>query len=368
MQELQEAIAGYQQTHVHLIATAGQGLQAAGIGNDLGFFYFVVKLVDTFNWPLTTAIEVFLGGLITLGFIAGFIGVTRLWRQSRYYWWSVFGIAAMSVISYMVGDVYAVASAVTIGTLPYILLLLRKPVPTIKWFAGFLIIGLICGLSNSIRSYSGTTIALFGILGLGVSPIFIWTNKVKAAILICIGVALPTFFFNHLVTVRNEYLVKNQPDYIQTITAHPFWHTAYIGFGFLSNEQGITYLDQTGIDTVMSIDPTATYLTPRYEEILRGETLSLIRHQPLFALETLVAKLGLLVLLYLPFFANIGLWRAFQKRIGGRMYYPYYLTMTFAAFAGILAIPDLRYLLGFAAVALFYGFTVLNEPFNARKS
>ena len=359
LQDLTASLAGYSQTHLHFVATTAHGLGAGAVGNDLGGFFAIISLAAHFGWSVQTAASVFLTSIVLIGFVASLIGVTRLWRGSRYYWWSVAGITLLTLISYKVGDVYVASSAAVLGITPYILLMLRKTRITPGKLWGFFFCGLLCGIANSIRADAGTTIILFAILGVLVTA-FSWKGRTFLVLALLVGAILPSLYFNQLVRDRDAYLTSTQPDYVQTITAHPLWHTAYIGFGYLHNDQGLAYLDEVGMAKVASIDPTVAYLSPRYEDILRQQTLTLIRTQPLFAIQTIFSKLGILLLLYLPFFGNYGLWQAFRKRLGGKVYYPFYGAMAFAALAGIIAIPDLRYVLGFAALALFYGLTILN--------
>lgn len=365
MQEFQEALTGYQQTHVNLIATGPHGLQPAGLGNDLGPFYFIIKLADIFHLPIASAINLFLVSIIVIGLIAGLIGITLLWRQNRYYWWSVASLLIMALISYKIGDIYSASAAVVMGIVPYVLLMLRHRIITTKNLIGFLLVGLACGLANSIRLQSGSTMAIFALLALIFSSAFKRIDQVKLGLILLVGMIIPGLYFNHLVTARTAYLRDHVPGYTETITAHPLWHTTYIGFGYLNNDLGIKYQDEVGINKVASVDPTVVFLSPAYENILHTATVEVIKGNPLFTILTIFSKLGVIFLLYLPFFANWGLWQAFKKRRGGSAYLPFYLTLAFAALPGIIAIPELRYLTGFAALAVLYGLAVLNEANHA---
>ncbi len=360
IEKLQQDLLGYQQTHAQLVALIDHKLQAAGIGNDLGTFYFVIKLSTLFHWSVTTAFEVFLTGIILIGMIAGVIGITLLWKKSKFYWWSITAIVILSLVSYKVGDVYAAASSVVIGLVPFIILLCRKTISSPKYLFAFFSIGMLCGIANSIRAQSGTAVLCFALFLLIFSA-FSLTNKVKIFLLLFVGSIIPGLWLGHLIQKRDDYITTNQPGYTKSIVDHPFWHTAYIGFGYLNNDFGIKYLDQVGMDTVVAINPKVAFLSPQYESILRTQTLNLVRSQPLFAIMTIFSKLGVILLLYLPFFANLGLWKAWKNRLGGKEFYPFYAALVFAALTGIIAIPDLRYVLGFAAFALLYGLAVLNH-------
>ena len=61
---------------------------------------------------------------------------------------------------------------------------------------------------------------------------------------------------------------------------HPFWHPMYLGLGFLPNPWGIAWNDTIAADAVARVDPTAAYLSPRYESILRHLYFQIVWHDP----------------------------------------------------------------------------------------
>ena len=76
-----------------------------------------------------------------------------------------------------------------------------------------------------------------------------------------------------------------------TGTGHPFWHTTYIGLGYLPNDWDIRYYDAIAYRDVLREDPKARFLGPAYGRILRDRYFKLVSSQPLFALKDYGAKL-----------------------------------------------------------------------------
>jgi hypothetical protein len=100
---------------------------------------------------------------------------------------------------------------------------------------------------------------------------------------------------------------------------HPFWHSAYIGLGYLPNRYGIVYNDTSGIREVERERPGTRYVSPEYERTLRHRYVELLRHDPGFVLRNLWVKLRViaadtadrywLALLALPLALLFGRWR-----------------------------------------------------------
>lgn len=132
-------------------------------------------------------------------------------------------------------------------------------------------------------------------------------------------------------------------------SGHPFWHTAYIGLGVVSNRYGIRYDDSVAAAYVRSVDPTAPFVSPRYEAILRRRVLHLIRSDPGFVLRAETRKLedvvddGLnqvpLLFVLLPLALVLGLGR------GRRLRYALATIPVLLVALGppLLAVPSLSY-------------------------
>ena len=75
-------------------------------------------------------------------------------------------------------------------------------------------------------------------------------------------------------------------------SGHPFWHSAYIGLGYLPNRWGIIWKDQSAEAAVHRVDPKAPYLSARYSSILEHRYFHILRSDPGFVLRTYATKAG----------------------------------------------------------------------------
>jgi hypothetical protein len=78
-------------------------------------------------------------------------------------------------------------------------------------------------------------------------------------------------------------------------TAHPFWHSAYIGLGYLPNDEGIRYRDDIALAHAREETPGVQYLSSEYDHTLRTLTLRFVRDEPLFVAGTVAQKLIVVV-------------------------------------------------------------------------
>jgi hypothetical protein len=93
---------------------------------------------------------------------------------------------------------------------------------------------------------------------------------------------------------------------------HPFWHTVYIGLGYLSNDYGLAYKDIIAAKKVHELAPDALLLLiPEYETALKTAVIDLLRKDPVFVVGTLLAKFGA-VLIYFLLAANLGMLAAIR--------------------------------------------------------
>jgi hypothetical protein len=61
--------------------------------------------------------------------------------------------------------------------------------------------------------------------------------------MVLVGFVLPLLYMQHVMDTRDAFLKAHQPNYHPVLRQHPFWHTVYIGLGYLSNDYGLAYKD-----------------------------------------------------------------------------------------------------------------------------
>lgn len=278
-------------------------------------------------------------------------------------WPRRFGLAMLSVVGLLaerIGDIYIVAPSVTIALVPLFMCLAERQAgrPALKILAACS--GVLLGTANILRSHSGTSVALFMVV---IVLFHLQLDLKKKLALILLGttaMATPFLYMKTLLDRRDAFLKDQNPATIEVGRWHPFWHSVYIGFGFLENNYGIRYNDRVAAEKVRSITPEARYLSKEYEQILRKEVLRLVWAHPFFTIRTLAAKMGVMWL-YLIVFANLGLWAAFHRPKPRPVEGAFWVALGFGSLVGLLTVPHPQYVLGFIAFAALYGAVSLNE-------
>ncbi|MBE0447664.1 MAG: hypothetical protein IBX64_06135 [Actinobacteria bacterium] len=359
-QMLQEALAGYEKTGVPLVAYDGKSLQPAGFGDDIGIYYVIPKIVHAFGLSIDQAITAFYIGIILVSLALGLIGsflLFKTWSGRLVALISLFGVA---LYSFRVGDVYLAFTYITIAIVPLSLYFAHSKKLSTSFVIFFLLAGIGIGIAHYVRSHTGTAVLIFMLSLVTFYLRFPWRKRLVLIISLIFGILAVMLYFNILLDQREAYLVKNQPNYKQTIGKHPFWHSIYIGFGYLNNDYGLKYKDEIAIRKVRSISPSAIYFSEEYEAILKNEVINLIKGNPRFVLDTVFAKLGVIIYFLLKF-ANIGLLAAILYPKGWSIEVAFWNALGFNSLFGILVTPNPAYLLGFIAFATIYGIVSINH-------
>jgi len=360
-QMLHEALSGYQKTGIPLIAYDGNALKPAGVGDDIGIYYFIPKIAHTFGISIDQSINVFFISVILVSFSLGLIGSFLYIKRPLIKWLGIVEIMLLAYGSYFfVGGIYIILSSITIAIIPLFLYLTKRRKLGLPLIIFLLLAGLAIGVAHYLRSHAGTGVLIFMTIILLFYLQISWKQKIVLIMLVVISVLTPMIYFDKLLNRRGAYLTNYNPGYERVPRRHVLWHSIYIGFGFLNNEYGIKYQDEVAIEKVRSISPKALYLSEEYETILRKEIFKLIKNHPLFAAQTVFAKFGAIIL-YLFIFSNVGLIAVILHRKSWQLETAFWSAMVCNSLFGIFTIPDYRYLMGLIAFATLYGIFSINE-------
>ncbi|MBE0447663.1 MAG: hypothetical protein IBX64_06130 [Actinobacteria bacterium] len=359
-QMLQEALAGYEKTGMPLVAYDGKTLMPAGYGDDVGVYYSVPKIAHTFGLTIDQTIAIFYTGVILVSLILGLIGSYLLFKTWVGRLVALVGLSGLILFSLEVGDIYPISTYITIAIVPLFLYFAQSKKLSVSFVIFFLLAGISIGAAHYIRSHAGTAVLIFMLSMVMFYLRFPWRKKLVLAIPLVAGILVMALYFNVLLNQREAYLVNNQPACNQAVGRHPFWHSVYIGFGYLNNDYGIGYKDEVAIEKVRSISPSAPYLSEEYEAILKDEVINLIKGNPRFVLDTVFAKIGV-IFFFLLIFANFGLLAAILYPKGWSIEVAFWNALGFNSLFGILVTPNPAYLLGFIAFATIYGIVSINH-------
>jgi len=350
---LELAVSGEARTHRPLIAFDQGRLLPAGCGDPPGIFYVIPKLVTVFDVSLSRGFVAFLVLWVSACGLFGIAGFFTLFGNTTTSYIAALVEVFLAWRAFRAGDLYFVAPCVVIALVPWALLLWER-CTSARWLSLFaLFAGMLLGFANFLRDEAGSGMLLFLVVLAGLNRRLQRRARLLGIAATLVGVALPAFFAHHLLDQRDVYLSRLQPDYVPAVRHHLFWHTAYIGFGFLRNDFVPAYKDEVAADQVRTVDPSVTYLSSKYDSYLRLAVLKLVRRHPSFVMATVFAKLGMLVL-YLLISANIGLVAALLMRKPWPVELAFCTAMVVSALPGIIAVPTVPYLLGFCSFGAIF--------------
>lgn len=268
--------------------TAPGQLLPAGGGDDQGLYLIVPWLAHVLGWQdpvnllrwialvalgIAIALYPWMIRRLTCSVLAGLLSPFAL----------LIGLWLMPL-----GDIYWVATWVTLLLVPLLLLLDRR------WprhgFAALLALLVVASVASSIRAQAGLPVLI------GAALILLrrqWPGWWRGGAIVLCVVAYLSFSTIAMAGARavRESQLDGRTLVGQTGGSHPFWHTAYLGLGYLPNRWDIHYFDDIAYRDVLRVDPKAEYLGPAYGRILRERYFSLLRDDPLYGAKVYGAKL-----------------------------------------------------------------------------
>ncbi len=360
--ELQAAFDSYAQGLPPLVAAtqtdSGTVYRALGTTDDAGLYYMLPKLAHLFHLALPEAWAVWFFAILILSFGVGIYGTMHLLKTVPAKILYFIELSFLGALIIKRGDIYQIAPCLALAAVPLLLQNLcseREDRALWRDAAALGTAGFIFGLAHLVRSHSATGLMLFVIiLLLFGTAIRAWHKRLLLVATVLIGFMLPLLYMNRVADMRDAFLKAHQPNYHQVLRQHPFWHTVYIGFGYLSNDYGLAYKDIVATKKAHELAPDAPYCSPEYETALKTAVIDLLRQDPVFVVGTLLAKFGA-VLVYFLFAANFGLLAAIRYPKPWAVEVAFAAGLAFNALFGLLAVPRLSYLEGFIAFAMLYG-------------
>jgi len=152
---------------------------------------------------------------------------------------------------------------------------------------------ILASFATSIRSHAGLPVAVAALLVM-VWLRTTWRHRALIGVLIVIGyLSIASFGLAGLRLYRDAWAGRELAAGLPT--AHPFWHPAYLGLGYLPNPYGIEFNDPVAAAAVERDDPGAPYLSERYESSLRRQYFAIVLNDPAFAAQTYGGKLSTLI-------------------------------------------------------------------------
>jgi len=358
--ELQAAFDSYAQGLPPLVAATqtDSGTVYRAISDDAGLYYLLPKLAHLFHLAPSEAWAVWFFAILILSFGVGIYGTMHLLKTlpAKILYFIELSFLGALIIKY--GDIYQIAPCLALAAVPLLLQnLCSERGDRALWRDATALgtAGFIFGLAHLVRSHSATGLMLFVIiLLLFGTAVRAWHKRLLLVAIVLIGFMLPLLYMNHVADMRDAFLKAHQPNYHPVLRQHPFWHTVYIGLGYLSNDYGLAYKDIVAAKKAHELAPDTPWYIPQYDAALKTAVIDLLRKDPVFVVGTLLAKFGA-VLVYFLFAANFGLLAAIRYPKPWAVEVAFVAGLAFNALFGLVAVPYPTYLEGFIAFAMLYG-------------
>ncbi len=351
---------GYQKSGMPMVGIYEAEFTPAEYADDAGIYLVIPWISRHTGLSLRRSIDVFLLGMILAAALSGIAGFVALGRHALTVAVTVIGIVLLSIVCVVAGDIYILLAAVPIAFVPWVLRLARPGAgPRAMWVV-LPLLGLVAGAADLIRSHAGTATVIFTVLllvlGAGERR---WKCMAGIAVLL-VMMAIPSWYFQRVIHRRDQFLRAHVVGFTPGQTTHPFWHSVYIGFGYLNNDLVPKYSDTVAAEKVESIAPGTVFVSPQYEAILRHQVWILAREHPMLVLDTLFAKLGVIAAMILAY-ANFGLWAAWRRPKYFVVEVAFWAAIAFDSLFGLLVMPRASYLLGMIAFAALYGMASIHH-------
>jgi hypothetical protein len=348
-----DAVQGYQSTGMPLVASQNGHLYPAGFSDDMGIYYFIPKLIAGFGFSIDQAIDIFFTTIALLMYACAVAGLFRFFMQWNQRLVGLVVLSVLSIYAFKFGDVYIVSFFFTVATVPWILISIRYAAHSVSPFYIFPIVSFFVPIANIIRTHSGSGVALFMVVVLIAGTIKL-RSKIIIFLFMFMAVLGPMLFFHHLIQQRNTYVKQHDPDVQTTQGTHPFWHSVYIGLGFIDNPYVEKYQDEVAAAKVKEVNPKAGYLSEEYSHILKQEILKIILKHPRVVIYNLAVKAGIIIFIFLIPLINISPIAAFFWKKPPGIEIAFWASLSFSMLFGLLVVPEPQYLLGFIAFAGLY--------------
>jgi hypothetical protein len=216
--------------------------------------------------------------------------------------YELFGSVAVAVVAPVLpgafliagnSDIYWIAAWCALACLPVLMLLASR-----RWsgrsVAACAGVAIVASFANSIRSEAGLGVAIAA-AALALVRERRWRRRLAVVALVAAAYfTIRPVLIKGVETYRDHAIasyIHAHPGWSSVSgSGHPFWHSAYIGLGYLPNRWGIVWKDASAAAAVRRVDPNAPYLSARYSSILEHRYFHILRADPGFVLRTYAAK------------------------------------------------------------------------------
>jgi hypothetical protein len=255
----------------------------------------------------------------------------------------------LGLVEMRIADNYSFQSSPLIAGIPWVVYFAttRRPFALNVCAA---LLAFSCSWASLART--GTTLICLAFL----IPLFVfWSRgpKIFLSLSLIFLSCVPCLVFRQHLRADRDAILAQFGGAKTSIDSHVVWHPIYLGFSFVPNSEVPEFNDAVAMHKVQSLDPSAAYLSPAYERVLRHEVFRIVTREPFLAIGNVLAKLGVVTLLaaFLLFPA-----RRFLFAESERLWLDiaFVSAMGVSAMNGVLVVPKIPYLLTFCCLTNLY--------------
>ncbi len=371
---IQECYKGLELSHQHLLSYRNEVpnyYPVENLGDDMGIYYFVPLIMHLFHSDTYLAYLYLFCTIVFISYCLSVIGISLLFENTYIKLFAYFYMAVFAFASLFILDNYIFAYFIT-SLIPLLYWLWKKhsegDIKTIYLILALLATGLLAGIANQFRLYSG-----MGVILIVIAFIALQKNTSILRKLIFIGVLLSTLplckmYFNHEISQRDKWIEANGNCLPSSkMSGHITWHNIYLGLGIVDNKYGILWRDTVAFNKAKQYNPNLYNMTPEYISAIKNEYLSIVKNDLLFVLKTFVYK-SFYILLFVIIFFNYGFSLIRKVKFNYRIFLPLLLGILFYILPALLTFPLPHYLLGALNILVLSELFLINEVYFKHKS
>lgn len=188
-------------------------------------------------------------------------------------------------------DVYFVGAWIVLFGLPIVYLVLERGWGRRLAFSLLAVAAVAASATNAVRAHAGTGVGV----ALALAALLrrdTWRARLAGLALVAACYAAVSPLGMSAIRSHSYHRAHVQGS---VSTAHPLWHSVYLGLGYLPNAWGIRWRDSVGFATARRVDPGVVLGSPEYERILRHRYFQIVEHHPLWVARLYAVKTAALV-------------------------------------------------------------------------
>jgi hypothetical protein len=340
---------------------------AAAWSDDPGLYLLVPELAQLSGLSIAESVDVLIVSSVVLAGVVGLWGLLKIAKTTAGRRIGVITFVLIVVEVLRAGQVYALGVLPAIACVPWIIFFAFRAQLTPGSIFTMIASGALAQTANTIRSYSGTALFIFAVivvLGIYKSRLELRLAMITALL---VGIVSAALVFHGIYAKRDEFLRRQPGAVVETAGGHVFWHSVYIGLGFISNPEVPAYRDDVAYDKAHQVRPDVIPYTPEYEQVMRNQVWELTKRKPLLLIENLLLKM-VIVLLSCLLFTHVGLYAAAIAVKPFALEIAFWLAIGFSALPGIVVMPLRAYIIGMVVFCALYAACSIDYALQNTKS